>query len=198
METPDTYRSLAKTSEGLYKEKGSKFISFAYPVENEQHVKELLDQLKKEYHDARHYCYAFVFKLEEGREETFRASDDGEPAHSAGDPILGQIRSYSLQDVLIVVVRYFGGTKLGMSGLINAYKMAAMDAICNNVIVEKVIKQIFRISFPYTATSEVMQLVHQHQVEIVSQSFEQGCLFELAIRKNKWQEAQKYFINFLM
>ena len=125
----DTYYSLATVSEGSYREKGSKFYAHAYPVATEDAIKEHLNTLRQQYHDARHHCYAFVLKPLEGQADRFRANDDGEPSHSAGDPILGQIRSLSLHDVLVVVVRYFGGTKLGVGGLVNAYKTAAAQAL---------------------------------------------------------------------
>lgn len=129
MEQKDTYFTLKGNSEGFNKEKGSKFLAFAYVVSNEDDVKKTVAELKKKYYDARHYCYAYVLG---DQSEIYRAKDDGEPGHSAGDPILGQIRSKKLTNTLIVVVRYFGGTKLGVGGLIHAYKTAAADAIENN------------------------------------------------------------------
>src|SRR5690606_39655528 len=131
----DTYLTIADHAEGLYYEKGSKFIALAYPVSDEEEIKSLLENIRKKYYDARHHCYAYRL----GREGlVFRANDAGEPNHSAGDPILGQLRSYNITDVLIVVVRYFGGTKLGVGGLINAYKTAAADAIENSTIITKI------------------------------------------------------------
>jgi len=182
----DSYYSLASTSEGNYKEKGSKFLAFAYPVVSEEEIREKLELLRKHYHDARHHCYAYLLKPQEGREETYRTQDDGEPTHSAGDPILGQIRSYQLQDVLIVVVRYFGGTKLGISGLIQAYRAAAADAIERNQIVQKTIQLPLTIRFPYSATSEVMQFIDQTQLHIVQQEYNEECIFQLAVPRSQW------------
>lgn len=138
MDTTDTYLTISDDSEGFYKEKGSKFLSFAFPVHHEEDIKEKLDILRKKYYDARHHCYAYVLGKDK---EIFRANDDGEPNHSAGDPILGQIKSNQLTNILIVVVRYFGGVKLGVGGLISAYRTAAAEAISNNVIVEAIVKK---------------------------------------------------------
>ncbi len=178
----DYYRSLADESEGLYREKGSKFFAYAYPVDSEDEIQKCLAMLKKLHHNARHHCYAFILKPLEGQEETYRASDDGEPPHSAGDPILGQIRSYQLLDVLVVVVRYFGGTKLGVAGLIHAYKTAAADAIENGSIVEKYIERTFAIEFPYSATSGVMKIIDQFSLTILNQSFAENCYYRFSVR----------------
>lgn len=193
MNEQDTYRSLAGASEGFYKEKGSKFLSFAYPVSSEENIKEKLDALRKQYHDARHHCFAFVLKPEEGREESYRANDDGEPAHSAGDPILGQIRSNRLHDVLVVVVRYFGGTKLGVSGLVNAYKTAAAEAIAHNRIIRKTIRKTLEIRFSYEATTEVMRMVEQYQMQILEQEFTVDCRYCLAVARSQWHTAREQF-----
>jgi putative IMPACT (imprinted ancient) family translation regulator len=127
------YKTIEKTAEGLYKEKGSKFLSFAFPVTTEEQIKNIQQELRKEYYDARHHVFAWKLGIDENN---YRASDDGEPANSSGPPVLGQIRSYELSDILIVVIRYFGGTKLGIPGLINAYKTATKDAIDNNLIID--------------------------------------------------------------
>jgi uncharacterized YigZ family protein len=193
MTEQDTYRSLAGPSEGFYKEKGSKFFAFAYPVSSEDDVKQKLESLKKQYHDARHHCFAFILKPEEGREESYRANDDGEPAHSAGDPILWQIRSNNLYDTLVVVVRYFGGTKLGVSGLVNAYKTAAADVISQNMIVRKVIRKPLEIRFSYEATNEVIQMIDQHDLEIVEQEFTAECRYLLAVASSQWQSVRGHF-----
>ncbi len=184
----DHYRSLAKASEGFYREKGSKFLSFAYPVETEEEIKDKLDSLKKQYHDARHHCYAFVLKPEEGREETYRAHDGGEPPHTAGDPILNQIRSFQLHDTLIVVVRYFGGTKLGVSGLIQAYKTAAADAISHNNIIEKVMRQSLEIQYTYPATSEVVQVIQRYELTIEAQRYGENCYYKLGAKLRQKKE----------
>ncbi len=186
----DTYLSLATASEGLYREKGSKFFAFAYPVTDEAEVNIYLTNLRKQHHSARHHCYAFVLKPAEGQEERYRTSDDGEPTHSAGDPMLGQIRSHQLTDVLLVVVRYFGGTKLGIGGLINAYKTAAADAIAHNRMVEKVRTEELLIRFGYENTSEVQRIIHQYSAEVVHQEFAQQCHFCLRVAQSSWEEAK--------
>ena len=143
----DTYLTIKRTSEGIFKEKGSKFLAFAFPVENEEEIKGHIDELKKKYYDARHHCFAFILGPDGAH---YRANDDGEPNHSAGDPILGQIRSRNLTDTLVVVVRYFGGTKLGVPGLINAYKAATADALDNNEVVEKIVTKALLLHFNYS------------------------------------------------
>ena len=185
MTNKDIYRSLATPSEGFYREKGSKFYAHAYPVTSEEAIKGHLDALRQQYHDARHHGYAFVLKPVEGQEERFRASDDGEPSHSAGDPILGQIRSLDLYDTLVVVVRYFGGTKLGVGGLVNAYKTAAAEALAHNRIATKARRETIVIRFDYPATSEVQQTLHQHEVEIADQQFAHDCYYRLRVPRSQ-------------
>jgi uncharacterized YigZ family protein len=184
-ESEDTFLSLARSSEGLYKEKGSKFISFAYPVENDAEIKQYLESLRKKFYDARHHCYAYVL----GKEgKIYRSNDDGEPNHSAGDPILGQIRSQQLSNALIVVVRYFGGIKLGVGGLIHAYREAALDAIQNNEIVQKIVRKTIDLQFDYLQMNEVMKLIKDYEAEITTQNFESNCQLSLKIRENQFQE----------
>jgi uncharacterized YigZ family protein len=175
----DTFLSLKTVSEALFKEKGSKFIAYAFPVNSEDEVKAILSDLKKKYYDARHHCYAYAIGK---KHENYRANDDGEPNHSAGDPILGQIKSYNLTNALIVVIRYFGGTKLGVSGLIHAYKTAAAMAIENNGIVEKVIQTSLKVDFPYVAMNEVMRVIKDYDLTVLSQKFEMDCCIELCVR----------------
>jgi uncharacterized YigZ family protein len=170
-----SYLTLLEPTKGIYKEKGSKFISFAYPVSSETDIKEKLESLKKEFFDARHHCYAWMLAPEKKK---FRAFDDGEPNHSAGDPILGQIRAKGITDVLVVVVRYFGGVKLGVGGLIAAYKMASEDALSKATIVEKEITEEVVISFGYQDTSEVMRLVKDLDIKIKQQNFDQVSTLE--------------------
>lgn len=189
----DHYRSLAKSSEGFYREKGSKFFAFAYPVVSEEEVHTQLDLVKKLHHNARHHCYAFVLKPQIGQEEVYRASDAGEPPHSAGDPILGQIRSHQLMDVLIVVVRYFGGTKLGVAGLIHAYKTVAADALANNTIIEKFVERTFAIEFAYDATSSIMKIIDQHSISIVEQSYAEVCRYQLSVRASYYETVLAQF-----
>lgn len=175
----DQYRTLSKTSEGFYKEKGSKFIARVFPVSSEEEIKEVLEGLRKEFYDARHHCYAFVLHPDGSR---YRANDDGEPNHSAGDPILGQLRSFGLTDTLAVVIRYFGGTKLGVSGLIHAYKTATADALEQAEIVTKTIKDHFVLQFDYPLTSEVMRLCDSYEAQILEQEFTASCKMEVGIR----------------
>lgn len=178
----DTYQTIAATSEGIYKEKGSKFLAFAYPIFSEEEFKNHLAQLKKDYHDARHHCYAFKLGLTENE---FRYSDDGEPNNSAGKPIYGQILSKNLTNVGIVVVRYFGGTKLGVGGLVTAYKEAAADALQHAKIINQTVKNFYQILFDYPVMSEVMNFVKHHQLQITKQLFENACLIEFGIRKSE-------------
>lgn len=175
----DTYNSIETVSEGLYKEKGSRFISFAYPVETEDEVRSIMSSIKKEYHDARHHCCAFRLGLDGS---VWRASDDGEPSGTAGRPILGQIDSAGLSDVLIVVVRYFGGIKLGVPGLINAYRTAAADAIANAKVIGKVAGSWYRIGFDYSRMPEVMKILKDMNIPQRAQDFAQECSMEVRIR----------------
>jgi uncharacterized YigZ family protein len=176
----DTFLTLKMESEGLYKEKGSKFLAFAYPVQNEEEVKEKLELLRKKHHDARHHCYAYILGK---NQELYRASDDGEPNHSAGDPILGQIRSNQLTHVLIVVVRYFGGTKLGVGGLITAYKTAAAQSIANNEIITAVLQKKVKIDFEYLRMNEVMKLIRDYELQIIDQHFDNQCQIIIEVRQ---------------
>ncbi|WP_339904027.1 YigZ family protein [uncultured Cyclobacterium sp.] len=181
----DTYRSIEKPSQGIYKEKGSKFLSFAYPVTNEEEIQDLIHQLKKQYHDARHHCYAYIL----GKDmKNFRSNDDGEPNHSAGDPILGQIKSNELTQILIVVVRYFGGTKLGVGGLIRAYKTAAAEAIASSEIVEKTVMVPIEFSFGYLSMDEIMRTVKKYDLKIISQEFDNSCRIKVACRESLAEE----------
>lgn len=175
----DTYLTLSKTSEGLYKDRSSKFFYFSFPVKTEDEIKEKLSELRKTYYDARHHCYAYIL----GKDgDVFRAVDDGEPNHSAGDPILGQIRSNNLTNTLIVVVRYFGGTKLGMSGLIQAYKISAALAIEENEIVVEKVMDTVKIQFEYPAMNVVMKLVKSMDLTIVDKEMELACKMDLEFR----------------
>lgn len=175
----DSYLTIKNPSEGIYKEKGSKFIAFAYPILSEDDFKTHLQQLKKDYHDARHHCYAFKLGLTENE---FRYSDDGEPNNSAGKPIYGQILSNNLTNVAIIVIRYFGGTKLGVGGLITAYKEAALDAINNAKIIEKTVNNYYKIYFDYPVMSDVMNFIKQHQLDVTNQVFENSCEIDFNIR----------------
>ncbi|MBE7441599.1 MAG: YigZ family protein [Flavobacteriales bacterium] len=178
----DTYQTIAAASEGIYKEKGSKFLAFAYPIFSEEEFKNHLAQLKKDYHDARHHCYAFKLGLTENE---YRYSDDGEPNNSAGKPIYGQILSKNITNVGIVVVRYFGGTKLGVGGLVTAYKEAAADALQNARIIEQTVNNFYQILFDYPVMSEVMTFIKKNELNITKQLFENTCLIEFGIRKSE-------------
>ena len=177
----DTYRTLAAPSEGLYKEKGSKFLAFAYPVSTLDQVKAHLDQLRKDYFDARHHCYAYILGP---RKDAFRANDDGEPSGTGGRPIHGQLLSADLTDTLIVVVRYFGGVLLGASGLANAYKTAARDAIDHATIIEKTIDARYRLRFKYEAMNDVMRLLKDFDIKPLNQQFDLECSLEVLVRQS--------------
>lgn len=176
----DTYLTIEKPAEAVFKDKGSKFLAFAYPVENDQQIKEILTQLKKEHHTANHHCYAYRLGADK---LNFRANDDGEPANTAGRPILGQIQSNDLTNILIVVVRYFGGTLLGVSGLINAYKNSAADAVKASMIIEKQILFSYAIRFPFEQLNEVMKLLKQLDCKITQQQFDTNCEISFLVRK---------------
>lgn len=175
----DAYRSLAAPSEGLFKDNGSRFIALAYPVETEEEVKNIVASLRKEYHDARHHCYAYRLGYQGN---IFRASDDGEPAGSAGRPILGQIDSAGLSDVLVVVVRYFGGIKLGIPGLIRAYKTSTADAIGNGQIVTKIAGNNFKVHFEYLSMNAVMKVLKDMDLTPRAQDFGESCTLEVRVR----------------
>lgn len=174
----DTYHTLEAPSEGLYKEKGSKFIAFAYPVAEEDSIKTHLDELRKSHHSARHHCYAWKLGLDDNN---FRANDDGEPGNSAGKPILGQIIKHELTNVLIVVVRYFGGTKLGVGGLMSAYKTAAAAAIDNGKIVQKQLCSHYLLEFSYDEMNAVMTLIKELNLPNYDQQFNLDCKLKVII-----------------
>lgn len=176
----DVYKTIEGPSEGLYKEKGSRFMAFAYPVCTEEEIREIIAGLKEKYYDARHHCYAWCLGVNEMR---FRANDDGEPSSTAGKPIWGQIQSNGLANILIVVVRYFGGIKLGVPGLIHAYKEAAADAIAQATIVERTIKEQLTVHFSYLVLNDVMKIIKEEGVEILQRNFEIECEMLLAIRQ---------------
>lgn len=167
-----TYLTVENATSGLFKEKGSKFISYVFPVKSEDEIKSKLETLRKKHYDARHHCFAWILGFDKSR---YRASDDGEPNHSAGDPILGQLRSRNLTNVLVVVVRYFGGTKLGVGGLIVAYRLAAQDALEKCTIIEKDVTQSLILTYDYAYTPEVMKLVKDFELTILSQEFHENC-----------------------
>lgn len=182
----DSYKTLKTGGSGLFKEKGSKFISYAYAVEDENQIRQVLDELRKKHFDARHHCYAWVLGAES---KLFRANDDGEPSGSAGKPILNQIYSAGLTNVIIVVVRYFGGIKLGVSGLINAYKLASREAISNAEIIELTINTNFSLHFDWPLMNEVMRVLKEEQIQPQQIIEENGCVMKLSIRKNNAEKA---------
>ena len=183
--TSDSYHTLAGPAEAIYKEKSSKFLAYAYPVESEEEIRTLLDALRKKYYDATHHCYAWRLGP---HGETFRTNDDGEPSGTAGKPILGQLLSNELVNCLIVVVRYFGGTKLGVSGLIGAYKESAAEAIRAAEIVERTVDTVVEVEFSYLAMNDVMRIVKEMQPEVLGQQFDNACTMTLSIRRSRSQQ----------
>lgn len=183
----DTYKTISHSSEALFKEKMSRFIAFAIPVRRAEEIKPHLDRLQKQYYDARHICYAYMLGHE--RKE-FRANDNGEPSGTAGKPILGQINSFNLTDILIVVVRYFGGVKLGTGGLTVAYKEAAKMAIEENTIVEKTVDEEISFVFEYPFMNDVMRIVKEENPDVLAQNFEIECRMTLRIRKSSFDLLQ--------
>jgi uncharacterized YigZ family protein len=168
----DQYKTIKSLSTGLFKDKGSRFLSFAFPVASVEEVRPLIEGIRREYHDARHHCYAYMMGSERNN---WRINDDGEPSGTAGRPILGQINSNGLTNILIVVSRYFGGTLLGVSGLIHAYKMAASDAIANAEIIERTLHDYFLVTFPYNAMNDIMKILKEENAGQSDQKFELEC-----------------------
>ena len=184
----DEFKTIKSTGEGFYSEKRSKFLAFAHHVETIDEVKELLDTYRKKYYDARHVCYAYML----GPERTeFRANDDGEPSSTAGKPILGQINSNELTDILIVVVRYYGGVNLGTSGLIVAYREAAADAIAHCTVETRQVEEVVSYSFAYPMMNDVMRIVKDMAPRIVSQTYDNTCEIRLAIRKSEAEQLRQ-------
>jgi uncharacterized YigZ family protein len=186
----DTYLTIAKPCEGVYKEKGSKFIAFAYPVSSEENIKKNLADIRKQHFNARHHCYAFRLGSDK---QSFRANDDGEPKYTAGKPILSQIQAKDLTNILIVVVRYFGGTLLGTGGLINAYKKAAADALRTSIIIEKTVNDFYELTFNYLQMNEVMKIIKDENLEITHQNFELNCSLTFCVRKNNSNKVYELF-----
>ena len=189
-EIKDSYKTITSPSEGFFKDRGSKFFGYAYPYTSEEELKAIIEVLKKEHHTARHHCYAYRFKQDYS---VYRANDDGEPTNAAGKPILGQIDAKDLTNVAVVVVRYFGGTKLGVGGMMNAYKTAALEALNNAEIIECTIDEEFEISFGYPEMNTVLRFIKDLGVDIVSQKMEMDCKIIFSIRKKEVQKAQDKF-----
>ena len=177
----DTYKTISALAEGIYTEKRSKFIAMAIPVRTLDEIKEHLEKYQKQYYDARHVCYAYMLGYER---KDFRANDNGEPSGTAGKPILGQINSNELTDILVIVVRYFGGIKLGTSGLIQAYKAAAAEAIAAAEVIEKTVDDEVEIVFEYPFMNDVMRIVKEEEPQIISQSYDMDCIMRLRIRRS--------------
>lgn len=177
----DSYKTIKGLSEGQYKDRGSKFLAFAYPVYSEEEIKEIQQKLRKDYHDARHHCYAYRLGADM---KIFKANDDGEPSNSSGKPILGQIQAFDLTNILIIVVRYFGGTLLGVGGLIQAYKTAASEALKNAEIVNKTLNDIIDIRFEYIDMNNVMKVLKSEKPEQLKQKFDLDCYIKLSIRQS--------------
>jgi uncharacterized YigZ family protein len=181
-EQKDSYLTIAEPAEAIYKERSSKFLVYAYPVESEEEIKLHLDRLRKEFFDATHHCYAYRLGPQG---ETFRANDDGEPSGTAGKPILGQLLSADLTNCLVVVVRYFGGTKLGVSGLIQAYKESTAEVIATSTIIEKTVDRVIDISFSYISMNGVMRIIKEMSPRIDEQQFDNLCTMRLRIRESE-------------
>ncbi len=191
MEIKDTYKTITKPSdEVLFKDKNSKFFGYAFPVTNENDIKNHIESLKKRHHSARHWCYAYQLGTEK---IVYRANDDGEPSNSAGQPIYGQIQSFDVTNILIVIVRYFGGVKLGVGGLINAYKTAAKLALEQSKVVEKTINVDYLITFDYKNMNKVMRIIKEKQIKIVNQKLELDCQIHISVRKKDTQSIFEIF-----
>ncbi|WP_285008328.1 IMPACT family protein [Pedobacter faecalis] len=178
----DTYKTIAQSAEGLFKDKGSKFIAYAYPISSDEQVKTILQQLRAEHPKARHHCWALRLTPDKS---VFRLQDDGEPSGTGGRPILNAILSADLTNILIVVVRYFGGTLLGVPGLINAYRTAAADAISAAQVIEKTVNDIYEITFDYLVMNDVMKLIKDQQLNVIFQSFDSTSTMRFEVRKSQ-------------
>jgi len=189
----DTYKTIATFSEGYITEQRSRFISCVLPVQTTEEVKEKIEAFRKQYHDAHHVCWAYMLGVERLQ---FRANDDGEPSSTAGKPILGVINSHGLTDVLIVVARYFGGVKLGTSGLIAAYRAAAVDAIAHAEIIEKTVNETITVEFSYPFLNDVMKIVKDINPQILSQKLDINCELTLQIRQSEMEQLKKRLVKF--
>jgi uncharacterized YigZ family protein len=190
VEIKDTYKTIEESAEGFFKEKGSKFISYVFHVTDEDQVKEIIQRIKKEHFSARHHCYAYRLGF---LGEKYRINDDGEPSGTAGKPIYGQLLSHDITNVLIVVVRYFGGTLLGVSGLINAYKNAAIDVIVNSKIALKIIELKIELLFDYSIQNNVMRVIKDEQLDVSFSEFDVICKLHVKVRQNKVEEVMRKF-----
>ncbi len=176
----DTYKTIKTPAEGLFKDRGSKFLAYAYPIEHENEVKPLVDNLKKEHFKAVHHCYAYRLGLDRSN---FRVNDDGEPSGTAGKPILNTLLSQDITNILVIVVRYFGGTLLGVPGLINAYKSATVEALAVAEVIEKTVNDVYNVSFDFVQMNDVMKVVKEFSLKIRNQTYDNECTMELEFRK---------------
>lgn len=176
----DTYKTIAKPAEGSYSEKRSKFLAYAFPVQNEQEVKQRLTEIQKKHWDARHHCYAYILGP---NKDAYRLNDNGEPSGTAGRPIYGQLLSKDLTNTLVIVVRYFGGIKLGVSGLQNAYKVAAREALDAAVIEERTVQEQFRVTFEYVKMNDIMQILKDPEVQVLDRQSYMQCIYTISVRQ---------------
>jgi len=197
----DEYKTITESAQGSFRDKGSRFLAFAIPAITEQEVKQHIEALRKQYYDATHHCYAYVLGFDKS---AFRVNDDGEPSGTAGRPIYGQILSNDLTNTLIVVVRYYGGTNLGVPGLIHAYKTAAAEALAKATIVTKIVKEMYQIEYPYEAMNDVMKIIKDEILEVINNEFGMKCVIRLAIRHSasgrvtgKFSKINQLIINYL-
>lgn len=188
----DVYKTIDKESTGYFKDKGSKFYSYAFPLKEEEEVKDIIFKLKKEHHSARHHCYAWRLGTVDIKT---RANDDGEPSSTAGKPILGQLQTYKVTNILVVVVRYFGGKLLGVSGLINAYKNATIDVLNNADIQTKIIENIYELKFEYPMLNPVMNTLKKEALNIVTTNFQESCRLTFSVRKTEAKKASNIFVQ---
>ena len=192
-ELKDTYKTIDTPAKGeLFKDRGSKFYGYTYPITSEDEVKPIIEKLKKEHHTARHWCYAWQLGTDKIR---YRANDDGEPSNSAGPPIYGQIQAFGVTNILVVVVRYFGGTKLGVGGLMNANKTGSKLALEASNILEKTIDRVFKITFQYKDMNKVMRIVKEKQLNITHQKLELDCQYTIPVRKKNAEQIFELFTN---
>jgi uncharacterized YigZ family protein len=197
----DEYKTIEASSQGTYRDKGSRFLAFAFPTKSEAEVKEQLELLKKKYYDATHHCYAYILGFDKS---AYRINDDGEPSGTAGRPIYGQILSTDLTNILIVVIRYYGGTKLGVPGLIHAYKTAASEALASAGIVTRIVKEKYQIEYPYEKMNDVMKIVKDETLEVINNDFGTKCVIQVAVRHSnaprvigKFSNVNELIINYL-
>jgi uncharacterized YigZ family protein len=181
----DTYKTIKSRSEGLFKDKGSKFLAFAYPFENETEIKNIIEPLRKEHFKAVHFCYAYRIGLDKNN---YRVNDDGEPSGSAGRPILNVLLSKEITNILVIVVRYWGGTLLGVPGLINAYKSATEEVLTNAEIIEKTVNDVYKVTFGYVQMNDIMKVVKDFDLKIRNQQFDNQCVIEIEFRQSISQQ----------